>query len=362
LKFRLLVVARGFAPAYTPKHIEPEAGQAVIPLKAHDLDTRKPERVVRGRVVDGNGNPVALAVVEPSGVKRGQGGQFGALDDLGIDALAVTDDAGTFRLGVGEDGDALYLLVKAPFLAPLSTKPLAAGRTVHAITLGPGVSVTGRVVKDGRPLAGVGMGMVQVDRGVVGYLGHFEFATQPDGWFSFANIPPQEKWYLYGLMDSLKDSGSIPVRAVRTGAHGSPLDLGDVPVQPGCRLTGRLVLADGKPVPPETRVLVSRDQAWDSQAATAGEDGRFSFTGLPAERVSLSTNVRGYHASPRNASFDLLNRFGLLGTVKGDVDDLRFLLDPGPMPEIDYGGFSREDSAEYSRRRGSPLRGAPADK
>lgn len=276
--------------------------------------------------------------------------------------LAVTDDDGEFRLGVGEDGDALYLLVKAPFLAPERTKPLVAGPMTHTITLGPGVTVTGRVVKDGRPLRDVGMGIVQVDRNVMGYLGHFEFGTDRDGRFAFANIPPMQSWYLYGLMDGRKGSGSIPVRNLKTEAHGSTLDLGDIEVQPGYRLTGRLVLADGKPVPPATRILASRDAAWDSQTVTVGPDGRFSFTGLPPERLSLSTNVRGYHSSPKNASLDLLNRMGLLGTVGGDIDDLRFLLEPGPTPEIDYRRFSREESAEYELRRDGPPRGAPADK
>jgi len=356
------VVTRGFAPTYTPEHIVPEAGEAAIALKPHDLDRRKPERVVRGRVVNENGDPVARAMVEPDGLRRGEGGRFGALDELGIDVLAVTDDDGEFRLGVGEDGDALYLLVKAPFLAPERTKPLAAGPMTHTIKLGSGVTVSGRVVKQGRPLADVGMGIVQIDRNVEGYLGHFEFGTDRNGRFAFANIPPGQHWYLYGLMDSLKGSGSIPVRTLDTAAHGSTLDLSDIEVQPGYRLRGRLDVADGKPVPPETRVLASRELAWDVQTVTVGPDGRFSFTGLPPERLSLTTNVRGYHPSPKNASFDLLNRMGLLGTVQGDIDDLRFLLDPGPRPAIDYRRFSREDSAEYQRRRNCPLRGAPADK
>jgi hypothetical protein len=355
------VVARGFAPTYTAKHIEPEKGDVAIALKAHDLDRRKPERVVRGRVVNENGDPVARAVVEPDGVQRGQSGQFGGLGELGIDALAVTDDDGTFRLGVGADGDALYLLIKASFLAPERTKPLAAGPTVHKITLGSGVTVTGRVVKDGRPLADIGMGMVQVNRNVEGYLGHFEFATDHDGRFAFANIPPNQDWYLYGLMDSLKGSGSIPVRTAKTEAHGSTLDVGDLEVRPGYRLTGRLVLADGKPVPPETRVLASREGAWDSQTAAVGPDGRFSFSGLPPEQLHLSTTVRGYHPSTRNASLDLLNPFGLLGTVSGDIDDLRFLLDAGPEPQSPR-RFSQESYSEYQRRRASPLRGVPADR
>jgi hypothetical protein len=351
------VVARGFAPASTPKHVEPEAGDVVIDLKRHDLDRRKPDRVVRGRVVNENGDPVARAIVEPDGVRRGEGGRFGALDALGIDALAVTDDDGEFRLGVGEDGDALYLLIKAPFLAPARTQPLAAGRTVHTIRLGSGVTVTGRVIKDGRPLADVGLGMVQVDRNVVGYLGHFEYGTDRDGRFTFANIPPMQSWSLYGLMESLKGSGSIPVRGVNTEAHGTRLDLGDIEVQPGYRLTGRLVLGDGKRVPAGTQVLLSREDAWDSQTAAVGPEGRFSFTGLPAERVSLSTRVRGYHPSPRNASFNLLNPFELMGMIQGDVEDLRFLLDPGPEPS--FPRLSREELAEYDRRRNSPLSGVP---
>jgi hypothetical protein len=312
--------------------------------------------------VDENGDPVARAIVEADGVRRGQGGRFGALGELGIDVLAVTNDNGVFLLSAGEDGDALYLRIKAPFLAPLRTKPLAAGRMVHTVTLGPGVTVTGRVTKDGRPLADVRMGMVQVDRGVEGFLGHFEFGTDSDGRFAFANVPPWQSWHVYGFMDSLKEYGAIPYRVLETRAHGSTLDLGDIEVRPGYRLTGRLVLSDGKPVPPETRVLASRWEAWDSQTATVGPDGRFSFTGLPAEELRLSTNVRGYHASPKNASFDLLNRLGLLGTVKGDVDDLPLLLEPGPRPEIGVPRLSGEDRAEIQRRRDGPLRGVAADR
>jgi protocatechuate 3,4-dioxygenase beta subunit len=362
LKFLLLVVARGFAPRYSPKHVTPETGASLITLKARDLGSRKPERVVHGRVLNENGDPVARAIVEVDGVRHGRGGRFGALGELGIDALAVTNDNGVFLLGVGEDGDALYLRIKAPFLAPLRTKPLAAGRMVHTITFGPGVTVTGRVTKEGRPLGDVGIGMVQFDRGVEGFLGHFEFGTDRDGRFAFANIPPRQSWYIYGLMDSLKEYGAIPARVIETRAHGSTLKLGDIEVRPGYRLTGRLVLADGRPVPSETRVLASRWEAWDSQMATVGPDGRFSFTGLPAEELRLSPSVRGYRPSAKNASFDFLNRLGLLGTVKGDVDDLRFLLEPGPRPEIGVLRLSGEDHAEYQRRRDGPLRGVAADK
>jgi hypothetical protein len=51
---------------------------------------------------------------------------------------AVTDEDREFRLGV--DTDALYLLVKAPFLAPEQTQLLAAGPMTHTITLGSGAT------------------------------------------------------------------------------------------------------------------------------------------------------------------------------------------------------------------------------
>ncbi len=206
----MLVVARGFVPAYTTKHIEPEAGDVPIALKPHDLDRRRPERVFEGGLSTRTATRWPARSSSRRACNGGKEVNSRALGELGIDPLAVTDDDGTFRLGVGQDGDALYLMIKAPFLAPEKTQPLAAGPTTHTITLGVGVTVRGSVVKQGKPLANVEMGMVQVDRNVVSYLGHFEFATDRNGKFNFVNIPPNQSWYLYGLMDSLKGVGSIP--------------------------------------------------------------------------------------------------------------------------------------------------------
>ncbi len=356
------MVAGGHVPTYLPGHIVPEEGPAAIALKPHDLDRRDVSRVLRGRVVNEDGDPVPRAVIEPMGVRRERSSQFGGLDDLGIDPLAVSDDEGNFRLGVGHGGEGLYLRIKAPFLATARTDPAAAGPTVHTFTLGPGVTVSGRVVEDGEPLAGVALGLVQRDRNSERFVGDFEYATDAEGRFAFANIPPGDAWNLYGLMESLKSHGAIAVRPLQTGAHGDTVEVGDLEVEPGSRLAGRVVLADGKPVPPGTRVLLSREDAWDSQTATAGQDGGFSFAGVPAERVSLSVRVPGYHPSPKNGSFDLLNQGGLLGKVEGDIAGLRFLLDPGPPPERDFGRFQKEDFEEYRRRQDGPLRGVPPER
>jgi hypothetical protein len=93
------------------------------------------------------------------------------------------------------------------------------------------------------------------------------------------------------------------------------------------------MLADGKPVPAGTRVLLSREEAWDIQQAVVDKEGRFAFTGLPPEQYGLTVNVEGYHLSPKNASMDLLNDFQLLGVVREEPVGLRLLLEPGPRPE-----------------------------
>jgi hypothetical protein len=303
------------------------------------------------------------AVVETRGIKTKDGSRFsGSL--RGIDALAVTDDRGEFRMGVAEKGTALYVKVSAAFLAPRRPAPLEAGPKVHEVKLVPGVTVTGTVVKDGKPVAGVALGLVQKDRRSEGFLGDFTIATDAKGQFRFQNVGPDEVYFVYGLMDSCKPYGAIPIRQIRVGASGTEKDLGTLQMNRGYRLSGRLVLADGKPVPEGTRVLIAREEAWDTQTALTGPDGRFTFEGLPTEQCSLGVNLKGYHASPKNHSNDA-DGLGLVGTVKGDVEGLRFLLEPGPGPQTDFSKFKQSDWDEYERRRKAPLRGvpdAPADR
>jgi len=352
-------VAEGYTPAFLPKPVGPAAGPVAFTLTPHDLDKRDAALVLKGRVLDEDGKPVPQAVVEPYGFGKGNGAQFGGLK--GFDPLAVTNKDGEFRLGVPERGTAVYVQVNAPFKAPRTFKKLAAGPTSHDLTLFEGVTIRGRLFKGGKPLAGVAVGAAQKARNVETFVGEFKAATDAKGVFELRNVPAEDTLTLYGLMSSVSAHGAVAAREVRTGKSGSVSDVGDLEVKPGHTLSGRVVLADGKPVPAGTRVLLSREEAWDSAQAVVDKEGRFTFTHLPAEPYSLSVNVKGYHLSPRNASVDLLNGFRLLGVVREDVAGLRLLLEPGPGP-------AREDRSdakfweEYRRRRESPLRGAPEEK
>ena len=359
LVFRLLVVAEGHIPTITKKTVDPQAGRATISLKPHDLDSRADERIVKGRVVDEEGNAVPRAVIEPFGMKTGSSTRYGSLPD--VDALVVSNEKGEFRIGVGKKGVALFVKVDARDLAPQNFGPLATDGAIHTLTLHAGVNVVGSVRKNGKPLPGVAVGLAQEDRGVGTYVGDFKISTNELGEFLFLNVPANDRYTIYGLMQSCRPHGAIAVQRLDVGASGTTSSAGALDLVPGHRLAGRVILVDGKDLPAGTHILVSRKNAWDFQTQQVNPNGSFQFDGLPEEQITLSARVRGYHISVRNSSFTPLNPFGLIGVVRQDIDELRLLLAPGPMKLDAYRRLSRTQREEYQQRRNEPLEGAPAE-
>jgi hypothetical protein len=372
LVFKLLVIAEGFTPTYSAKHVDPSAEPIKLILKATDLDRRDPKLVLRGRIVDDQGRPLARAQVEPNGLrsptKAGWGGSF----TNGIDPLAVTNEQGEFKIGVGEADSFLDLRISARGFARRNIFMLPSGPKVHEIRLERGLTVTGRVLKDGKPVPGIGLGLCQQDRGAGRFFGDFKISTDSGGTFSFPNLPTKafqptgqpdspaapagpEKYFLYGLMDSCKTHGALPIRAIEATKDGDVIDIKEWSFQPGVRVSGRVELADGKPVPKQTRVFLSGDEAWDLQMTVAGADGTFTFGPAPEGRYTLSVQAPGYHVSRKNASTNVLNPGSLLGVVRGDAMEIRVLLEPGEVKRDKE--YSREALDEYDRRRKQPLVG-----
>jgi hypothetical protein len=187
--------------------------------------------------------------------------------------------------------------------------------------------------------------------------------TDAAGRFTFTNVVPDRDYVVYGAMTALAGRGAAKAKTVPIGGHGSTADSGELSVGPSYRLSGRVVLSDGKALPQGTLVMLSRDSAWDSQLAEAGPDGRFAFEGVPPEVVSVGVRVKGYHLSDANASLDVLNRLSLEGRVDGDITDLRIQLDPGPgkPPGQDTSSDVKGDSLgqHWQRVRESRIAGAP---
>lgn len=325
LRFQILVVAPEHQPKFVDK-VDPAEKPIKVTLKPRAGGATPNQRLV-GRVVDPDGSPVAGAVVNIRGVTRGESTRFGGNKD--IDPLAVTDGQGEFVINGQDAFDAAGVDVVARGFAKGIFQRLETGGKVHELKLAAGASIKGRVLKDGKPLAGVEIGVSGTERNSEIYVGNYSVATDAEGRFLFVNLPAKTSYQLYGLMKSLTEHGSIPARVVRLGNDGDTFDAGELTVTPGFTLAGELRLKDGKPVPANTRVLLSRENAWDSHQTTAATNGQFRFENVPAECVGLSTRIKGYQMSPRNGSIDPLNPYHLIGRIVTNKLDLIVEFVPG---------------------------------
>ncbi|MGB7159884.1 MAG: carboxypeptidase-like regulatory domain-containing protein [Tepidisphaeraceae bacterium] len=341
LIFRILVVAKGLEPQFVDK-VDPGAGAIEARLKPRSQRAAD-ANALRGRVVDEGGHPVVGAEVSPRGMKTKDTRWWGDTAAQ-IDQLAITDSAGTFELIAVEPDVAVDLQVRARGLVPTNFDLLPTGTKIHELKLIRGAIVTGRLTRGGKPLAGVAVGLVQADRGTGNFLGETIIGTAADGRFEFVNVKPDEDYFVYAKAASLPPGVASPGKSVRSPGNGKTSDVGDVVAMRGHVLRGTVRLSDGKPVPANTRVLLSRDEAWDAQSTTVGADGSFTINGVPpGERVSLSVRVRGYRMSASNASLDLTNRGSIEGKVDGDIEGLVMLLEPG---QVDYNWLNAQPNQQ----------------
>ncbi|MGL4555118.1 MAG: hypothetical protein ACRC33_28465, partial [Gemmataceae bacterium] len=363
LTFTLLVAAKGHV-AFLTERTDPRGGALDLALKPHGLEHGDPATVVSGRVTDDAGRPVADATVQPT-MFRGKGRTYGGfISDA--DPLAVTDERGHFQIGLKAPAEALYVTVYAPFHAPLESGPLAPGGKGNELKMVEGATVRGRVLKGGKPLAGVALCLRLIaeptperlrTKGMLPQLSH-TIATDKDGVFTFLRVTPDENYVLVGLMDSFRPHGSLKARGVGAKGSGTITDLGDLVTGPGSRVAGQLVLADGEPVPAGTRVGLTRREegAFDWVMTAVGKDGTFEFTGVPDELCQLDVlGVKGYRVSAKNYSCDRYHGHGLWGRVDRDITGLRFLLEPGAFVRKPIGDKEADDA--YPRRK-ERLRGA----
>jgi len=302
LLFELLVVRDGYAPAFVKK-VDPASVKPTAALSARERITDA-GRVVRGVVVDGDGKPLRDAVVEPQGIQaetpRGDKGSiYGTID--GLEPVSVTSEKGEFELAYARPFDAMVVHVEARGMAPKIATNLATGGERHRIVVTDGATIRGRLVQEGKPVANAEIGLIARHRGwmanlkLYGYpVPEIRIGTNEDGTFAITNVPPGVEWYVYGKMESLTARGGAPVVECATAKDGEKVDVGDITINPGLRLRGKVVLDDGNPIPPGMRVTISSDRAFDSQTAALGEDGSFEFGGLAKGGYEIFASVRGY--------------------------------------------------------------------
>jgi hypothetical protein len=276
----------------------------------------------------------------------------------GVDAASVTNLRGEFLI-TGNPGDLGYDLEieargfakrlvdllptnekkVAPQDKSLPTKPGIVVDPVkgHEIQLTKGAMVCGRVLKSGKPVAGIGIGLVQCDTGSGQFVGPYHIATDERGQYTMANVHPNDEYYLFTPMsDAAKFGGILPVQRVAVGADDTVTNIGDSSLAETFHaVAGRIVLTDGSAVPPNTRVMLSREElgTWNSQTATAAADGSFSFDGVPEEAVSLNVRISHYRLAANRNRFQQIQPWAVAVFVDADKSlELFFEPEKGESP------------------------------
>lgn len=286
LNVRLLAVADGYEPALS-EYVDPHSS---VPLTLSRRKISDEGHLIRGRVVDPDGKIVVGAIVEPSGLHFGKT-SVGFGNFPGLDKLSITDAAGEFVLKIPDeqspmavvrDSFALDVRVRARNFAPTIARALLAGQ-VRTVMVTPGAAVVGRVVHDGKPVSDKRVRFVQCDRNSEYFLGVDEIGTDKDGVFTMTGLGPNTEYVVF-LTDDVAPLAT-PRKPVMVGGDDTSVDIGTIELTPGFRVSGRLVKSGQ--IPPHTRVMLDRDQAWDGRVVEVKPDGTFEFNGVPAENVHL---------------------------------------------------------------------------
>ncbi len=352
--FRLVIVADGHHPLHTP-YVTPGQEPRTFQLRPREA-VEDPARLIRGRVVDAEGRPIADAMVDPQlwWFEGRRGGSY--LE--GSDPFAFTGADGRFELAAGSPVHGAMLHIEGPVMAPRYVELVRSGLPPEDqpdITLHTGVTVNGRLVgTDGQPLPDVTLNLRSVSRFIGVYYGPVTYGTDENGRFSFQNVPANMAVEIVGGMVELRGHGVPEATLLTTGDNDTTSDVGDIHLEPGHTIRGRVVLSDGKPLPPNGRKIEFGARG-DLQRADVGDDGSFVLENVPAGEASMSVQMPGYHISRWNPNRDQVNR-GLIGTVTGNIDDFVVLLEPGlERQQADWHRFRTGEHVPTLRGIDEPL-------
>lgn len=263
----LYVSAAGYAEGQV--FINSESGASMDDLNC----TLREELVVRGRVVDGNGNPIADAHVNAF--------------NLRIDGVRTAAD-GTYHLGKLDPGRPKHMVTarKSGYVLQ-SMDVLSSGgqEQVADFELQPGVTVKGRVVDETRGAVKgaelyIGFSPSAYDRldGVVDEDGHFEFDSVGRG--------PQT------LVVEAPGFASNSME-ITVPADGGVLLGVEVCLSKGHSISGHVVNVEGDPVP-DLWVCVRHKGSYIDREARPDGEGAFVIDALPESDITLEVVGAGY--------------------------------------------------------------------
>lgn len=304
LIFNLLIVRDGFSPkviaAVDP--LKGAVGPTAIKPRTFSSD---PRREVHAKVVDATGMAVPYVLVETQGATFVQDGQvvpmfggFGA-----DDSLAVANENGEFALPVSRPVLKVLLRLSARAKAPRIVN-IETGLDSTTLVVGDGATVRGRLLKRGTAVPNVELNLRSIGNMSGTIFPEEHVSTDENGRFSFTSVPVGRVWNLSASIRSLAGRGAVAALPLATEEDGQDVNVGDVRVQKGLILAGRIELTDGKPVP-EGMSLTFQSGELTGQVVMLGRNGTFDIRGIMPGAYLIYPAVKGYSA-PDKPYFEVL--------------------------------------------------------
>jgi hypothetical protein len=224
LRFRLLAVASGYEPAFSD--YVPGGTPVTITLKPRVPSARG--RLVCGIVVDPTGKPIVGALVEPAGVHLGDEDHFqtGFGQIPGLDKLSITDADGEFVLRLPDNSFATDVRIRARNFAPVIRRMVRVSQP-RTLRITPGAALAGRVMADGKPVAGARVQVAQLLRYSDDFLGTEEISTDENGRFVVAPVGANEM-YVVSVITETTVPRTLASKVVEVGGELTSADAGTI--------------------------------------------------------------------------------------------------------------------------------------
>ena len=299
LTFRLLVTRPGSLAlstdpidpldAFPARSAATDAAGAVSLVLAPAPTDVPAERMIRGRLVDEWGRPVPGALLAPAGEWTGDGCRYGGSQT----APVVSDDDGRFVMNVPETLTAVSIGVSAEGFAGTRIPQGVPGGAERSICVPRGVTLTARIERDGSPCPGLRLAVVQIDRDASRhFVGTVPAITDADGIARFEHLPAADRFCIFSETDP-PQALVIETTLFKAPESGKARDLGAIEAFEPRSLAGRLTIDGGNTILADTRILLSRDAAWDTRTVPVAADGTFEALGLPPEGYRLRVLADG---------------------------------------------------------------------